>query len=430
MRALMRSPARQTPQADLHAALGARVDANGVRHRDPASRVICERPKCGSYIGIMTKTSTSLAHLSDQALLAEVKRLAVGECQATASLIASLAELDARRLYLAEGCASLFTYCTEVLHLSEHAAYGRIEAARAARRFPLILERLAEGAITLTAVGLLAPHFTADTHQALLDAARHRSKREIERLVAQLHPLPDVPVSVPEAARAEGEWGREPSLVTATQEMLGDEPPKAQAAPPATASTPASVPTPVGRPAVVVPLAPERYKVQVTVGAETYAKLRRAQALLRHAIADGDPAAIFNRALTLLVAELEKTRLAAVTRPRAAGRSAAAAGPHMDRANRSRHIPAAVKRAVWARDGGRCTFVSPRGRCTEEGFLEFHHVVPFAAGGETTEGNVFLRCAMHNRHEAEQYFGAGAARSVREKQTSAFEAQATRSGPS
>jgi hypothetical protein len=175
---------------------------------------------------------------------------------------------------------------------------------------------------------------------------------------------------------------------------------------------------------------PERYKVQVTVGAETYAKLRRAQTLLRHAIPDGDPAAIVDRALTVLVAELEKTRLAATTRPRASGASTTARGPDADHAGRSRHIPAAVKRAVWARDGGRCTYVGPRGQCREEGFLEFHHVVPFAAGGETTEGNVFLRCARHNRHEAEQYFGAGATRWVKEKQTSAFETQATRSGPS
>jgi hypothetical protein len=95
------------------------------------------------------------AHLSDAALLTEVTRLASREREATADLILSLGELDVRRLYLAEGCASLFTYCTERLHLSEHAAYRRIEAARLARRFPLVLERLREGALTLTAGGLL-----------------------------------------------------------------------------------------------------------------------------------------------------------------------------------------------------------------------------------------------------------------------------------
>jgi hypothetical protein len=86
----------------------------------------------------MSPTIASLTHLSDTDLLSAVTHAAAEERAATASLIALLAEVDARRLYLGEGCASLFTFCTQVLHLSEHAAYGRIEAARAARRFPVV----------------------------------------------------------------------------------------------------------------------------------------------------------------------------------------------------------------------------------------------------------------------------------------------------
>src|SRR5580765_130579 len=104
------------------------------------------------------------AQLSDNELLAEVRRLAEHERVATVELIATLAELDARRLYLGEGCSSLFSYCTRVLHLSEHAAYGRIEAARAARRHPVILDRLATGSVNLTSVCPLAPHLTEEDH--------------------------------------------------------------------------------------------------------------------------------------------------------------------------------------------------------------------------------------------------------------------------
>src|SRR3972149_4284495 len=99
----------------------------------------------------------SLADLSDQDLLARTMHLAADERRATALLIAHLAELDARRPSLAEGSSSLFTYCTQVLRLSEHAAYGRIAAARAARRFPLLLEMLGAGSVTLTTVAPLAP---------------------------------------------------------------------------------------------------------------------------------------------------------------------------------------------------------------------------------------------------------------------------------
>jgi hypothetical protein len=146
---------------------------------------------------------------------------------------------------------------------------------------------------------------------------------------------------------------------------------------------------------VVTPLSPAQYKVQITVSADTYEKLRRAQDLLRHTIPDGDPAVIFDRALTLLLGNLEKTRLAAVTRPQALRTPA----------TRSRHIPAAVRRAVWKRDGGQCGFIGVNGRCGERGFLEFHHVVPYAAGGPATLENLQLRCRAHNAYESEQHFG-------------------------
>jgi hypothetical protein len=132
----------------------------------------------------------STAALTDDELLSKVRTLARHECAATAQLVAALVELDSRRLYLGQGCSSLFTYCTEVLHLSEHAAYGRIEAARAARKFPAILDLLAHGSLHLTAVGLLSPHLTEDNHATVLDAACHKTKHEIEKLVATLRPAP------------------------------------------------------------------------------------------------------------------------------------------------------------------------------------------------------------------------------------------------
>ena len=153
------------------------------------------------------------------------------------------------------------------------------------------------------------------------------------------------------------------------------------------------------------PIAPERYKVQFTVSRETYEKLRHAQDLLRHAVPNGDPGIIFERALTLLVADLERTRIAKTAHPRAARE-----------ANRdSRHIPAAVKRIVWQRDDGRCAFKGSRGRCTETGFLEYHHVVPFAEGGETSLSNLELRA--HNQYEADLWFGKSSLPMARESRT-------------
>ena len=137
----------------------------------------------------------SIARSDEEELLAEVRIAAARERDATGRLIALLVQLDERRLFLGEGCSSLFTYCTQVLHLSEHAAYGRIEAARAARQFPVILELLTDGSVTLTAVTLLAPHLTAVNHRDVLSEARHKSKRDVEHIVARLRPRPQPAVA-------------------------------------------------------------------------------------------------------------------------------------------------------------------------------------------------------------------------------------------
>ena len=239
-------------------------------------------------------TTSSFNDLSDRELLAEVHHLATREREATAQLVASLAEVDSRRLYLSEGCSSLFTYCTQVLHLSEGAAYNRIEAARTARRFPLTLERLANGSIHLTAIRMLAPKLTAENHRAMLDAARHKSKREIEHLLAHLDPQPDAAASIRKL----------PTLVTrpAVTEVqpMSDVPEE-----PRPVTTQRQLGPPFAHAPVVRPLSPERYKVQFTVSRETHDKLRRLQDLMRHTIPDGDPSAIFDRALTMLLSELE-----------------------------------------------------------------------------------------------------------------------------
>ena len=123
----------------------------------------------------MIKPPTAASQLSDQELLVEVWVVAARERESTAWLVALLAQLDSRRLYLGEGCASLFTYCTQVLHLSEHAAYGRIEAARATRKFAELLNLLIDGSITLTTVTLLAPHLTPVNHREVLEEARRKA---------------------------------------------------------------------------------------------------------------------------------------------------------------------------------------------------------------------------------------------------------------
>src|SRR6185503_18235624 len=131
------------------------------------------------------------AGLSDQDLLARLHVLARTEREASVELVAHLAALDTRpAVYAAQAYGSLFNYCTQALRLSEDAACNRIEAARACRRFPVILDLLASGDVTLTAVRLLGRHLTPENHEAVLARAEGRSRHEVEVLIAELAPRP------------------------------------------------------------------------------------------------------------------------------------------------------------------------------------------------------------------------------------------------
>ena len=145
----------------------------------------------------------------------------------------------------------------------------------------------------------------------------------------------------------------------------------------------------------MLPLA-DQYRLHLTISRATRDKLRQIQALLSHQVPDGNPAVIVDRALELLLKDLQRRRTAATERPRGA----------RSPKRRSRHIPAAVKREVWKRDEGRCAFVGRQGRCGERKFLEYHHVVPHGEGGPPTAANIQLRCRSHNAYEAEVHFGA------------------------
>jgi hypothetical protein len=147
----------------------------------------------------------------------------------------------------------------------------------------------------------------------------------------------------------------------------------------------------------VTPLAPEQYALQATISKSTHDKLRYAQELLGHQVSASDVAGVLDRALDALIHGLERRKFAATTKPSRGHR----------RSLEGRHIAADVRRAVWERDGGQCTFVSERGRrCEARRGIEFDHVDEFARGGEPTMGGIRLRCRAHNQYEAECTFGA------------------------
>jgi len=149
----------------------------------------------------------------------------------------------------------------------------------------------------------------------------------------------------------------------------------------------------------IAPLAEETYKVQFTASRALRDKLRQAQELLRHRVPDGDLACIVEKALDLLIEQVKKERFAVGRKPRHSSALAA-------QETRSRHIPDPIRREVYERDGGHCTFVDERGRrCAETGNMEFEHVDGFALTHLHDARSIRLLCCAHNQHAAEKTYG-------------------------
>ena len=369
----------------------------------------------------------TLTHLSDAKLLRELTVLVARDREATALLLAHIAEVDARRAYVPEGHSSMFSYCVDCLRLSEDAAAKRIQAARAARRVPVLFGALATGKLHLSALWLLAPHITPDNAEELIAAATHRRKSEIEAFLARTFPafggtwpsarITPVGSGMPRASQGDGGLFDEHA-----PGHVGDgDATHPQHAPGHVGGedgalfmqhAPGHVGTGSGRsedaPGHVEVPSQERYLVRVTIARSTHDKLRYAQALLSHSVPSQDVAQVLDRALDALIARLERRKLGAA-RPKSSGQDTSdASGRGRARRTSTRYIPAEVRRAVWERDGGRCTFVGAGGhRCESRRFLEFDHAEPFARGGTATVEGLRLRCRAHNQFAAERLFGAG-----------------------
>jgi hypothetical protein len=403
----------------------------------------------------------NLDAVGDDELLRRLSELTRDSRRVEADLVAHIGEVDARKLYAREACSSTFDYCRQVLHLSEFEAYLRITVARASREHPMLLAMLRDGLLHLSGIARLAPHLTPENREALLKRAVHRSKREIEELVAEVAPRPDASTVVRKLPAPGTPGAAAGGLVTAPMpspgprvELLGEVPRSTQLGPDRVESPVLKLsglgrerpdgederdgsqvgrdlqgqPTPSGaspdagggpgqtgpesapfereggrgvpaRPAAVEPLSPARYKVSFTASAELRDKLERLQALMRSSVPDGDLAKIIDRAVSEKLERLEAKRFAKTKAPRKG-----LAGT--DTTPKSRYVPAPVRRAVHTRDGDRCTYRDALGRrCRRRGDLEFHHWRPFGRGGPHNPGVVALMCRAHNLLLAERDYG-------------------------
>lgn len=220
------------------------------------------------------------------------------------------------------------------------------------------------------------PKLTKENCAELIQAARHKSADQIRQLLADREPRPPVPPTVRKLA--------EPARPTSLPAAPPMQPPRTIAPPPP--------------PRATEPLGAERYRVQFTADSETHEQLQELRALMRHQIPDGDVGKILARAISALLTQVRKQKFAGTSRPKTSRQSNEAP---------SRHIPAAIRRAVWQRDGGRCTYTSVEGRrCDSRAFIEFDHAEAWSFTRSHSVGEITLRCRAHNQLRARLEFGA------------------------
>jgi hypothetical protein len=211
----------------------------------------------------------SLSHLSNRTLLRDLAAHVAKERGATAVVLAHIAEVETRGAYRAAGYSSMHAYCVGKLRLSEEAAYKRIHAARKARQFPAIFAAVADGRLHLSAIILLAPHLTDETADDLLRAAEHKSKFEIQQLLAERSPRPDIATRIEVVPE---------QLIAQPCEL------KNEVMPPQRVTAEEHAPGRVDGAAWLrlTPLSPQRIAVKFTMSQDMHEKLAHAKELLAH----------------------------------------------------------------------------------------------------------------------------------------------------
>ena len=328
----------------------------------------------------------SLAHLSQEAVLTGVKAHLGRERGSLALVLAHIGEIETQEYYKPAGYSSVHMYCVHELHLSKDAAYKRITAARLARRFPVIFEKVAEGALRLTAVNILAAHLEPENVEELLSASAFRSDFEVREILAERFPQAPAPTTIEPIG--------EQTVLAPSQESVSEH-----------AGLAAQRVQRDVNPLLVKPIAADQYRATFTMSRRFRDKLRHLKDLLGYRKTVPDEAEMMETAVDIYIAQVEKRKFGSPDRPQRGRRSKS-----------STHVSTEVRRQVFERDGSRCTFTSEDGvRCPETRGLECDHIEPVARGGDSRPSNLRLRCRAHNQLEAERTFGKEFMQNKREK---------------
>jgi 5-methylcytosine-specific restriction endonuclease McrA len=347
--------------------------------------------------------------LDSAALSRRLGELAGHERAVQVEFLLHLAEFDTRRAWAEEGYGSLWDYLLRVLHLREGAAFRRIAAMRVLRRLPALAGALRDGRLCLSTVTALGPLLTGENVGELVTRAAFLTKADVERLVVTLQPrtapkdglrrLPSKRARPPETRTPLDE----PSTSAVSVARAPPTPAAFQLAPPPSRAT-------------LEPVTADTYSLRVTVDAALEQEIEELKALLSHKIPNGDLTAVVREAVQCALEKHRKRRGAA--EPARKRKSPIAAKAVKKPVGAREPISAAVRREVWNRDEGRCTWSGPDGqRCGGTWKVELDHLRPAALGGPSTVENLRILCRAHNTLSAERVFGREHMEACRNKAT-------------
>jgi len=336
----------------------------------------------------------SFSHLSGSQVLEGYFRAKASKRASDALLLAYLADIDARRLFVEASHPSMYSFVAAEFDFTDDLVKKRIRAARAAHEYPQVLPMLSDGRLSQSTLLLLVPHLHHGNVDDLLSCAADKTRSELERILAARFPTSEMMSWTMGASSSEHSTSTEQNCQT----VGAPGPLESQSLPhlPSQPVTHLPMTSPAQPRTRVTPIAANAHGVQFMMDDDSHEDLEYLRAALGHEAPT--VAHVFARALKSLRREVDKRRSAATDRPQRP-RPQVSANP--------RHIANHVRREVWKRDEGQCAFHSTDGRrCTARGGLELDHIVPVARGGRSTVDNLRLLCWAHNQFVAERELGA------------------------
>jgi len=311
-------------------------------------------------------SSTNLEALSDEELLASAQCVYRRSREITALLVRHLVLIEERRLHLKAAYPSLYEFCVREWGMSNSSASRHSTAAKLAAKYPQILERLSANRLHMSTLVRMKHFIDDDTVDELLDLIEGKSRYEIDELLADLSPEADMPSrmrKLPEYRTRDSFGGRR-------------------------------------RRRDLEPMGDARYRVEFTADRELRDAIEHVRDLMRYTNPTGELLEIIRFCVRAGLDLLKRRRMGVVRSPRS--------GPdgNRPRLKKTKAVPAAVRRAVFARDGEQCTYHDESGkRCCATTLLELDHIISPLHGGLDTVENLRVRCFAHNRLHAEEVFG-------------------------